>query len=320
MRALAFISLLLLGCGSRSSLLEAHGGRVAGDRAVTLEDGRQTSDARAGDGAGPYVDQVIRACVVAASCGGGSASGCIDDFAKLGWPQFGLFTGSSRALAERLLKCTQGEVHCSTFTACFGGPWVSLSLCREGGHCEGSRIVGKSNLSFDCGVLGWYCVGLTTGAERACCSQSPGLCAGGSGCSSATAGSTCQFNVDFNYECGAGQVCTTDNDLLCAGTGDSCQVGAYPTCQGGTTTYCAAGHLATHDCTQSPLRSACAATSASPLCVPAGSECGPEFAGECQNLDLIVCVDGHRRAVSCKALGFEACLSGAGKPYCGFYL
>jgi hypothetical protein len=329
MRALlALLVLCSAACGGRPALL------VDGPRAEASRMDAPRSDTAISD-----LEHAVRACVVAASCApyatGSSAlkvtaSGCLDELGRLDWPQGGYSAGPISSLARRFLDCVPpaGAVDCKTFTSCYGGDWVSFSTCREFAMCDGAKLKGyKGDLTIDCAVLGPHatCVDLPTGVPRACCTASTCSVAGTT--CQGSEGSTCSMSVLFEFDCApSGRVCSVDPKVgLCQGTGTACDVSAPPTCAGATATYCAGGKLSTVSCAKRLLRSACDPSSSYLPCRPAGSECTPDFLGECADggAGLVVCVDGRRRTVGCATLGFEVCYppNAEGRPArCGFLL
>lgn len=263
------------------------------------------------------MEQVIRACVIAASCTKGdvwpamSPSQCIDGYALLDWPHSGYGFGPDRKMARRLLDCTRGP-GCSALFVCYGGNWIYNSVCREGGGCNGAQIVHYKDPGtyFDCATIGATCVGLPTGAIRSCCTKK--ACGGTAEtvCTSATRGTHCMLGIPFDFDCGpTGRICTTlPKQTLCKGTGAPCNVQAKPTCAGSVASYCSAGQLAKVDCAANPFRSACSALSVvHPPCAGAGKACNASFKGACKGDAIVVCVNGSMRNVSCASLGFSGC-------------
>ena len=273
-----------------------------------------------GSGGGPAIS-IPEACVVAASCGvpGGwtpfTASSCIDGFARLGWRFDSPVSLPDPELAQRILDCAEkAGGDCKAFHACFGGDWVSLSRCREGGSCLQNTLVGSvEGPSFDCGSLGATCFDLWSGAQRACCNAEP--------CSQTTAvecdGTVATFcggwGEHVTFDCGpSGRKCNAGTpDFWNPCIGDApCDPMSPITCEGDVAVYCSAGGLAKHDCSTTGFRTACnaGASSFDPACRPAGSACDPQWdASTCAGTAIRVCADGEWMDVDCAAVGFDKC-------------
>jgi hypothetical protein len=289
-------------------------------------DGQTTRDGSLDSPSGlPPVEQVVRACVVAAGCAPAISlpgaffigevpqhtADCVQLFFEGG-------TLADTRLKARLLAC--GAKHsgadCAAFHACFGGTWTGPGICRSAAVCQGSRIVRADSPAayLDCAALGGTCVAL--GTDFACCATQP--CSGpGTVCHSATRGTRCHNGVSVEIECTLGQVCSYA--MGCEGTGAKC-TSAYPgaplqppaTCLGPTEVrYCASGAFrkqVTYDCAKNPYASVCAKdpTHSAP-CGPAGTECAPGQATCTEDDKLIACVDGFAHEVDCRAIGFNGC-------------
>lgn len=278
--------------------------------------------------AGPPAPNVLRACVIAGSCALGQSSvgitwphfspgACLDAFGRLGWYESGLGNVSDPDLAQRLLKCTTTS-DCAKLYACFGGNWISLSRCREGGKCQKDQMLALNNNAayLDCSAFGATCTDLWSGAQRACCNAQPCKTAPWIKCSGAK-GTYCHGWAAFlAFDCAAtGRVCNADHAAICRGTGAACKPGQPTTCAGSVATFCSGGRLASHDCAKSPYRSGCAAGTPYRACKPAGKACDPQqYMGQCAGSQLKVCQDGDIVSVDCKALGFAGCDLPAGAP------
>jgi hypothetical protein len=284
-----------------------------------------------GDGMAPYAAQVAKACAVAAGCAPASepkvTSICIQAFATYGWP--GGWEGHQEdprdsELMQRMVSCAAAHGgSCDAFHACYGGNWVRVDICRAG-ICEGSRMVDQLDptVYLDCASFGGTCV-FNADMKRACCRRKP--CAS-TVCHSKTRGTRCTgFDLDasLEFDCAAtGLVCVPGLDSGCAGGGPSCAPDTVPAqCLDATKVrWCAAGHEVTFDCASHAFFQACIDPGDAPpppLCSPAGKECQWSEENTCQGDDLVVCVDGYRRTVSCKQLGFGTCIEDANLGRCG---
>lgn len=266
-----------------------------------------------------HLEAVLEACAIATSCAEpGPPSGvwyaftpsvCVDAFGELGRPQMPYV--SDPDVANLLVDCAHTS-DCAAFRKCYGGGWVSLSRCREGGYCPGQTTLmtgGGGQATFDCAALGTSCVDLWSNALRACCEEP---CAGGTdvACKGDVASYCGGWGERVELDCGLdGRTCQNDMSEPCVGKGAPCSAGQKVSCAGSVARYCSGGRLSTYDCKHSWSRTACAdgAYSYAP-CRAAGTDCDPStYVGECQGDQLMVCVDGRLRGVSCNALGFDAC-------------
>jgi len=306
------------GGGAGGSGVAAGGGAAAGGSAGAGGDG--------GQGGAPAEVDVVRACVVASSCAdldGGvpwpafSASACVEAFGRLRWHFSSPSELPDPTIAARLLECaaTASAGDCAAFRSCFGGGWVSLSRCREGGSCDGNTLRAgwpPDGPGYDCGAIGATCVDLWSGAQRACCNAE--VCAQSTdvACAGTQAEYCGGWGEHVAFDCGAsGRVCQSDPWQPCAGTGAACADDEPVSCAGSVASYCSGGALAAHDCSQVLGRSACAEGAASQYdvpCRPSGDACDPtSYLGACEGDALVLCVDGELRAESCAALGFAGC-------------
>jgi hypothetical protein len=318
-------------CGGRSTLSAGRGevaaGGGGGAAAAGGSGGAGDGGAAGGGGEGgaPLEVDVVRACVVASSCAdldGGvpwpafSASACVEAFGRLGWHFSSPSELPDPTIAARLLECaaTAAAGDCAAFRSCFGGGWVSLSRCREGGMCQGNTLVawGPDGPGYDCGTIGATCMDLWSGAQRACCNAE--VCSQSSDVT--CAGTQVEYcggwGEHVEFDCGAsGRLCQSDLWDPCVGPGAACAPDAPVTCAGSVASYCSGGALAVHDCSQVLGRTACAEGAPSQYgvpCRPSGDACDPtSYLGACEGDDLVLCVDGELRAESCAALGFAAC-------------
>ena len=262
-------------------------------------------------------ERVLRACVRAATCMPPDsswqsltpASRCVEEFANVDWPGGGFGgAGPSRALAERLLKCTEDHGgDCAAIASCFGGTWLGLRACREGGMCQDGKLVKwQTMLSLDCAQLGATCIDLPTGAIRGCCApECPGTqtitCSG-------EIATLCSLGATQTVDCGAnGFACNAAGPSACIGTGAACDAATErTTCSGSVGTFCLGNRRATLDCAQGVFHTRCVDGGFVP-CGFAGSECTTDFKGACQADALLVCLDGRMVPVDCRAVGFGGC-------------
>jgi hypothetical protein len=342
----AILAAAPVACGARSELRRGQGGSgesTGGHATATTGTGAATGTAASGGGGGAMGGAggsggtggaapdptIVSACVIATSCGfvesypGFGASGCIDGFARLGWDDTTPPQLPDPALADLVLTCAVAS-DCAAFRACFGGDWVGLGRCREGGWCSGATMMlwDAPGPSFDCSVIGAVCQDLWSGAIRACCNAEPCMQPSALACAGTTVSYCGGWGEHVSFDCGqSDRVCGSDPWGLCQGTGPACDEATVTTCSGSIATYCSDGKLATIDCATVPLRSGCAAGASAydPPCRPAGSECDPIYdLDRCDGDDLVVCVDGHETSVSCPALGFSGCAEpdGSGNARC----
>ncbi len=280
-----------------------------------------TADAGKVEAGTSKVQQIIRACAKAASCGAQIPPGVDGPFTvslcinRFGYPG-GLSTPVSGVVdpdvAKRLIDCASSAT-CADYFSCFGGDWLGLSRCREGANCKDNKLTqyDVGSPQFDCSVLGATCFELYSGAIRSCCNAK--LCTDSLNtvtCNS-TSGTYCHgWGAYFEFECGPNTVCNTDPSALCIGTGAPCSLQDPVTCSGDVASYCAGGKIATLDCGDNPFRSACGSKSYEP-CVPRGSQCHPQgFEGNCQGSELSFCFDGEIKTIDCTSLGFKSCGAG----------
>lgn len=319
---LIVVAMLLVapGCGKRRALSDDQGVSAADHGVPDAPRVDGTLDARGTDAALPYADRVARACAFVAACAAQlahdvRASQCVEWFAYRDWPHAGL-TGLGPSMLDRLLACAPAA-SCKAFRSCYGGSWVGPTVCREG-SCSGSMLgsYGNSALFLECDKLGATCVDLATGALRACCASK--TCSGTSTTTcdpqSSTKGTECLLGVSHDFDCApVGKVCSESPSLLCQGAGGACDPASTVSCKGSLAQHCmgnadGSGNLATVDCSKTVFRSACNAGGSSDTpCRPAGSACGPSFAGACQGSGLQLCVDGQQVTVDCVGLGFDLC-------------
>ncbi|MBI4700404.1 MAG: hypothetical protein HY744_04425 [Deltaproteobacteria bacterium] len=329
-----------LGCGARADLrvrggaASAAGGAGAGG-GPDAGPGGAAPDGGPVDGGSLDLDAIARACVIAASCaehgpGPGipwpafTPSACIDAFGRLGWHYGGPGWLPDPALAQRLVGCATGA-DCGAFQACFGGGWVDLSRCREGGFCQGNTMVSSepAGPSYQCEALGATCADLWSGAIRACCNAEPCDAPTEIACSGTVASWCGGWGERVDFDCGPGGGLCQPGPIApgspCSGTGAPCVYDDAVTCAGSVATYCLGGALASVACAATWSRTACALGDPPDLpCRPAGFECDPSgFSGACENTDVVVCADGYLVSVSCTELGFDYCeLGAAGYAQC----
>lgn len=334
-------TLLVMGCGARSSMQSdtngagsASGGAGgAGGSGAVGGAGPVTSTgvgASGGTGGGGPAMSVVEACVIAVSCGrtGGwtdfTPSACVDGFARLGWRFDSPGSLPDPDIAQRLLDCaakTAGE--CKAFQSCFGGDWVSLSRCREGGSCLENTVTSSiEGPSFDCGSIASTCADLWSNAQRACCNAEP--CPEGTAveCEGTVATFCGGWGEHVTFDCGpSGRACnagTFDFWTPCVGDG-ACDPTSLIACEGDVAVYCSGGGLAKYDCSKTGYRTACngGAPSSEPACRPQGSECAPEWEpSTCDGPAIRVCVDGAWVNVDCASVGFAGCEEQQGGARC----
>lgn len=268
-------------------------------------------------GAVPYRDAVVRACTIATACARAenpawyalSISRCIDGFALGPHGAPGYFSYVDAIVSARLLACAT-SADCASFTRCFGGDSVQLSLCREGMYCDGKRLVsssGNTTGSFDCAAIGLDCTELVTDALRACCTPRTCMQSYGVACDSKTTGTMCLAGAIFAVDCDDGLECSPGiSDPACRGRGASCSPQATTQCNGSVATYCMGERQATFDCATNELRTACNPGGYDP-CRAGGSACSPDTIETCGDGSLTVCVDGSTHTIDCRALGFAGC-------------
>ncbi|MBI4957841.1 MAG: hypothetical protein HY908_37900 [Myxococcales bacterium] len=314
-------------CGARADLPRARGlaqgpagaGGVAGAGPGGAGTGGLGAAGGAGGAGGNALDAVVRACALATSCAGDadgwprfSPSVCVDAFARLGWDYQSPSSLPDPDLAARLLACATPGTSCADFRSCWGGDWVGLSRCREGGYCVGNAITSwQGGPSFDCGAIGGTCMDLWSGALRACCNAAPCSTTTDIACTGTVATFCGGWGEHVTFDCGpSGRTCNPGTSYWepCSGTGAPCTATDPVTCAGAVASYCSAGRLAEQDCAGVWSATACAQGDTYGPCRPAGVACSPlDDPGSCQGTDLEVCVDGTYRTVSCTALGFDVC-------------
>ena len=289
----------------------------------------QLWDATAPDSEVPYRARVIRACTLAASCGGAafgsfapplSISRCIDGFAdRIGSPE-GLNFGVHPVVVEQILSCSAAAT-CAAFTDCYGGDSIELSACREGAVCKGTVMqslnAAGGAATYDCDALGYVCTELSTGAIRSCCT--PKICSEqfATTCDTTTRATVCLAGATLPVDCGAtGLVCNPGSgSYTCLGTGPSCVEETTVNCSGSVATYCVGERLGTFDCAKGTFRSRCNAGGLEP-CTDQGTQCtsfGPET---CSAGSIQICVDGAFETLDCKTLGFAGCDLLDGRAIC----
>lgn len=314
------------GGGSTASGAEGGGGASSGSAGAstsgpTTATGSSTSTTTGAGGAAGL--SLPEACVVAASCNWASPgfpftpSSCLDSITKLGWYFEAPNLLPDPVLADRLYQCaTEHAGNCGLFTDCFGGDWVSLSRCREGGYCDANKIAaGTTGPRFDCGSLDAICVNLASGAQRACCNAE--ACDAGTPvqCNGQVATYCGLWGEHVTFDCGlSGRLCnegSPDQWIPCVGPGPgACDPVTPIVCEGNVAVYCSGGALAKYDCSQVTYRSLCneGASSYTAACRPKGTECDPEWElSTCDGDRIRVCVDGVFQLFDCTALGFAAC-------------
>ena len=309
-------------CGSRSTAGSAADSGSPRDPEAGRRDGAR-SDTEPAELA--LRDRVIRACVMAASCGPGAAQGdgleanrCVDWFGRRAFPSGGLKMGPGGEL-ERLLGCAAAK-GCSEFERCYGGNWVGAGPCREPAHCDGDVIVAfeAKGRRLDCAAIGANCVDLATGAPRACCATRSCPGAQETTCNGRQ-GVLCLLGIGMAFQCPPGMTCNPGFDVApCRGEGQSCQPDEDATCEGTVSVSCVGGHRARIDCSTNELLSGYSLAPGSVPCGPAGSACKPSDPPHCEGSSVVVCVDGQTATVDCRALGFELCFPGTGG--CGYFL
>ncbi|NUP05696.1 MAG: hypothetical protein HOW73_06505 [Polyangiaceae bacterium] len=329
MRGLPFLLLsCVVACGAREALEpDGDGGRdgsggivsngAGGEGAGAIEGGGGSVATGGSGGAEPEMS-IVEACTIAASCGVDAgwqpftASSCIDGYARLGWhydPPIALVDPS---IAMNVLSCAQ-QPTCEAFRACYGGDWVSLGRCREGGFCLDDETIGAGfddAPAFDCGSIGAACTDLFSDAQRACCNATTcgqpytATCTG-------NVASLCGFWGEYaEFDCAvSGRTCQPDIEAPCRGS-EPCNGGEEITCEGSVARYCSGGGWATFDCSTTGYRTECAEAKQSSAipCRPASFDCDPTLDPDaCDGDELIVCADGERVGVSCTSLGFSGC-------------
>lgn len=280
------------------------------------------SDGPVADSGGNPLERALKACTITASCAMGkstvgiawplfSPGACLDALGRQGWYKDGLGNTTDPALVKRLFDCAT-SADCNKVISCFGGNWISLSRCREGGTCSGNKLVTSATSVpyFDCSSIGSTCMDLYSGAQRACCNEKP--CKGTNKVTcQGKKGSYCHpWGAYIAFDCGlTNRICSTDAAAFCQGTGATCSRSKTPTsCKGAMASFCSGGRLASVNCGQNPYRSKCAAGSLYQACIPSGTECDPtQYIGACSGDGLKVCLDGRLEMVDCKKLGFDAC-------------
>lgn len=344
---LVMCCLWAIGCGSRSDMSTVGAGAGAGaaggaggatsggsagaGSGGTGATGGTGAGAAGGGGAGgaPAIS-VMDACVIAASCGRGggwmdfTASSCLDGFARLGWR----FDSPARLpdpeLAQRLLDCAaKTEGNCAKFTSCFGGDWVDLSRCREGGSCLENTITASiEGPSFDCGSIGATCADLWSGAQRACCNAEPCSQSTDMECDGTVASYCGGWGEHVTFDCApSGRTCLPgpgEDVTPCAGDAP-CEPETPIACEGDVAVYCSGGGLAKYDCSTTGFRTACNGGAAyfEPACRPAGSACDPQWdLSTCDGPWIRVCADGEWVDVDCQTVGFAKCEEFLGAPRC----
>jgi hypothetical protein len=315
-------------CGSRALPGDqgAQGdGPPQGSDAGVVDGPPSRLDAYRHDAGRPLEQQVVEACAFAAACSGWhmqppvTPSQCVEWFAYRDWPRGGL-AGIGPSMLWRLIACAPAG-DCKAFQACYGGSWFGPTSCREGGQCSEEMLYTQANnaLMLHCDELGGTCMDLPTGAIRACCVLE--TCAGTSETTchpspggSSKKGTHCMLGIAWDFDCEpVGQSCSTVPGQLCVGPGAFCDPKTTKvTCTGSVAKYCVGktdgtGNIATTDCAETVFHSGCNAGTSYDPCKPAGSECTASYSGECQGSRLLVCVDGHKVAVDCEAIGFDLC-------------
>jgi hypothetical protein len=267
---------------------------------------------------GTYKDEIVRACVVAASCASFSntysASRCIQEFGKTASRQDDL-------KLKHLLTCAKAT-NCSDFNGCWGGDLFTLEPFVTDGQCDKSNIkvtpTGASGPQFlNCSAMGGVCEALATGVISVTCNAQS--CSGAARPAPACDGTTasgCGGSAEYrSLDCAwSGRKCQIDGSYaVCAGTGAACSDADKVTCAGSVATYCSGGARATVDCakTGSATRCAAGAPSTEP-CTAAATECDPTaFVDQCDGNKLKVCADGSIVSIGCNDIGLVLCWPGS---------
>lgn len=325
---LALVVLVAMACGGRTPLGVGEpradgagpGGSSAGGASGQGGAGAQAGAPGTGGagGAGGDPMTIVEACAVAATCAAQSdfplftASACVDGFALLGWAYAPPSALPDPLLAVRILDCAaKAAGDCDAFRSCYGGDWVSLSRCREGGACTGSVMQGyPGGAAFDCSAIGATCQDLWSGAIRACCNAVPCEQSTSVVCDGTVATYCGGWGEHVAFDCApTGQSCVPTSEPwlgVCKGA-EPCDSSAPTTCAGAVATFCSNGGLATYDCAKTSFRTRCAEGDPYERCVPKGDACLPMQGDLCEGDALAVCVDGVRVPVDCGALGFGGC-------------
>jgi hypothetical protein len=272
---------------------------------------------------GSRKDEIVRACVKAASCASSlntySASRCIQEFGKTASRQDDL-------KLDRLLACAKApSTYCSGFTSCWGASLFTLDIAITGGQCSRGVIevtpAGASYpLSQNCTTTGGVCESLATDVPSVACNARS--CSGAEpaepACSGTTASGCGGLREYTSLDCAwSGQQCQIQGTrAVCAGTGPACSDSDKVTCAGSVATYCARGARATVDCAKTGTATRCAAGGFSlEPCTVAGTECDPlTFVSQCDGNRLTVCVDGSVSSVGCDTVGLVLCFGSATVP------
>lgn len=329
LRRFTAVSLVLLaGCGARSNLQPSESDPATGGPTTTTGDGGGTTSTTSTSTTTtvttaplPITPQsIIEACVIATSCGRApdwlfddTAATCIDGFSRLEWSYDSPPLLPDPVIADKLLACAaSARGDCEAFQSCFGGDWVTLPRCREGGFCSNNIMSASTEgPSYDCGAIGATCQDLWSGAQRACCNPAPCSTSTGVECDGTVASFCGIWGENIVFDCGqSGRTCQSDPLEPCVGTLGPCAPDTTATCAGNTVTYCSAGRLATYDCSSTMFRTACnqGAPPYETPCRPQGAECDPwNTPGTCDGSVLRTCADGVRVDVDCAALGFSGC-------------
>jgi hypothetical protein len=258
----------------------------------------------AADGApvGDALDALARVCLLAASCGAGmSPPQAIDASACTATVAAAL---PDDPVAARLFGCAASR-SCAELGACVGTERILLHAYSPQSQCQGSSIVAPDGSTYDCAVVGLTCVKETLG-ERAYCAAS----ACGPTTSPTCNGDRveqCVDDIPSSRRC-AGGTCSAGQ---CVGAGPACDPVHTPdTCSGSSRVSCVGGRLAALDCATEPIRSQCA----SGACTHPASSHAPCLTGNssCSGDDVVLCVDGEERRVSCPGIGFSSCTPAAG--------
>jgi hypothetical protein len=268
--------------------------------------------------------RVLEACAFAGACTPSVLpSECVSWFAYPSTPFGGSSVGRGHSMLERLVECAPAK-DCETFIRCYGGSWVAPTTCRMEGRCKNGKLEDHltsgptAKLFFDCNALGGTCEGGCCLLESCPSSGSSITCHPSSKSSTvSTKGTRCKEGALMDFDCSSrGQVCSTTDG--CKGGGPSCDPETFEdTCTGNVARYCVAnpdgtGNIASLDCNENAFASRC-----SPYlmlhnepCGPAGFDCEPWYQGECQGSRLLVCVNGFKTPVDCRAIGFDTCGEG----------
>jgi hypothetical protein len=269
-------------------------------------------------------DQLIEACVRLSACEVDrkpEIKKCLDNLERVS----GL---GQRDLYWTMLDCVnKGKGDCKIIRECMGfaGRPQACDNASYKPRCDGNvayncdlRVTGGWEWGLDCSLGGLTCAVKKTGTTVAA------TCGAGE-CDTKYKGNCTDRKL---YKCVGGAI--EINDCLsqqlqcrdpkvenCEGTGRSCAK-ITPYCSGSVLHSCTYGYESEIDCSKLMGKKRCDSTTES--CVGTGTECGgaASFFDDCNgDSHIVVCIDGKRRQINCKTLGFIKCeKAGTYGAYC----